>query len=343
MQIKTNNVDNYIANKKDYHPIVLVYGPNSGLVSERAKTIIKNLNEDSNNAFSVRTLDNDTLSNNEGLLIDELQTVGLFSEKKIIKLRLHSNKSILNQIKIALDIINSDTNLIIEAGNLPKSNALRTLIEKSKKSAALPCYNEDERSLRNIIRYEFKQQGITIDHDALDSLVSSLSEDRQICKNEISKLILYSHNTKKLHLNDIEMLINDTASSITEQVIDNTLIGNGKKALIQFSRGLSTGTPAYQTAYSFQQHFLLLYKFCLLKERNFSLNSIVDNYKPPIHFKRKNIINQQIQIWNSTYIQKAQNQTLETIKQSRLKSGIDEQLMAELILKLATVAKQMNR
>ena len=69
-------IDSFLA--KPTQPVVLVFGPDSGLVRERAQMLIKASVDDVNDPFSLARLDGDELASEPSRLVEEANTVPLF-------------------------------------------------------------------------------------------------------------------------------------------------------------------------------------------------------------------------------------------------------------------------
>ena len=89
MQLKANEVERYIKNKAGFHPVILIYGPDQGLVSERADAISHLALEGNDDPLSKLTLESDDIANDPGRLIDEANAVALFGGDKVIRVRLN--------------------------------------------------------------------------------------------------------------------------------------------------------------------------------------------------------------------------------------------------------------
>ena len=89
-----------------------------------------------------------------------------------------------------------DALIVIEAGDLAKSGALRRVFEDADNAAAIPCYPDDGRALEDLVRSQLKSRGLSIDEGALNYAVSRLGSDRGITRSELEKLALYAMGEK---------------------------------------------------------------------------------------------------------------------------------------------------
>jgi len=87
VQLKANEVDRYLNNKAGFHSVILIYGPDQGLVSERTNVLSKAALEGNDDPLSKLTLESDDIANDPARLIDEANSVALFGGDKVIRLK----------------------------------------------------------------------------------------------------------------------------------------------------------------------------------------------------------------------------------------------------------------
>src|SRR6202000_1996287 len=80
----------FLARPDPGRPIILLYGPDAGLVRERADALLASAVDDPNDPFSMVRLDGDELSAEPSRLVDEAMTVPLFGGRRAIRIRAGS-------------------------------------------------------------------------------------------------------------------------------------------------------------------------------------------------------------------------------------------------------------
>src|SRR5919108_725438 len=88
--LRGKEVDSYLARPDAGRPIILLYGPDAGLVRERADALLASAVDDPNDPFSLVKLDGDELSAEPSRLVDEAMTVPLFGGRRAIRVRAGS-------------------------------------------------------------------------------------------------------------------------------------------------------------------------------------------------------------------------------------------------------------
>ena len=82
--VKAADVDSFLARPDPARPVVLIFGPDAGLVSERATALIKASVDDVNDPFSLVRLEAEELSANPARLAEEAQTIPLFGGRRAV-------------------------------------------------------------------------------------------------------------------------------------------------------------------------------------------------------------------------------------------------------------------
>ena len=142
--IKAADVERFIAKPDPRQPIVLIYGPDAGLVHERAEALVKASVDDPNDPFAFVRIDGDDLAGNPSRLVEEAHTVPLFGGRRAVLVKAGS-RNIAPAVEVVVGAPSNDCRVIIEAGDLRKTAPLRALCEKAKNAAALPCYVDNAR------------------------------------------------------------------------------------------------------------------------------------------------------------------------------------------------------
>ena len=190
--IKTTDIDRFIAKPDSGQPVVLVYGPDAGLVRERVDALVKASVDDPADPFALARIESEELSANPGRLADEANTVPLFGGRRAVLLRVNSRHNIVPSIEVVLETPPRDCRIVVEAGELRKTAPLRALFEKAKAGAAIGCYPDNERDLARLIDDEMRAANLTLAADARAALTALIGGDRLASRNEIRKLALYA-------------------------------------------------------------------------------------------------------------------------------------------------------
>ncbi len=242
--IPRGDYDSFCEDPDPRFSVVLVYGPNRGLASERIETLLRNVRGKSSDDFTVVALDGDALASDPGRLSDEARTIGLFGDKRILHVRAGS-RSFVDGLKPLLEDPARETLIAIEAGDLAKNSPLRTLCEAAKTAAAIPCYDDDTHTIGALIDASVLRAGKSIDRDAKETLVSLVGSDRLSTRAEIEKLIFYVGGAARITMADVRAVVADASGLAIDDVLDAASAGDSKAALRALAAARAEGaTPA---------------------------------------------------------------------------------------------------
>src|SRR5690348_10447250 len=171
--LRGKDVDSFLARPDPGRPIVLLYGPDAGLVRERADALMASAVDDPNDPFSLVRLDGDELAAEPSRLVDEAMTVPLFGGRRAIRVKAGS-RSFASGVETLTDSPIKDCRIVIEAGELRPEAPLRKVCERAKNAVAIACYPDTERDLAKLIDDELRLSNLKIAQDARATLMSLL-------------------------------------------------------------------------------------------------------------------------------------------------------------------------
>src|ERR1700747_1830851 len=185
--LRGKDIDAFLARPDPGRPIILLYGPDAGLVRERADALLKSAVDDPDDPFSMVKLDGDELSAEPSRLVDEALTVPRFGGRRAIRVRAGS-RSFASGVDTLADTPLKDCRIVIEAGDLRAQSPLRQACERATAAGAFACYPDGERDLAKLIDDELRLANLRIAADARATLTTLLGGDRQASRTELRKL-----------------------------------------------------------------------------------------------------------------------------------------------------------
>lgn len=222
--IKAHEADRALARLDAAWRLFLFYGPDSGLVSERATALARASVDDAQDAFQLVRMDGDDLASDPLKLVDEANTIGLFGGRRAIRVSATS-RPLVAAVEPLLATPSRDAIVIVEAGDLQRSNPLRVACERAKSALAVPCYGDAARDLGTIVDETIRAAGKSIDRATRDQLVGLLGGDRQTSRQEIDKLVLYAGADPAITQAHIDAVVGDTAQREQASLIDAVFAG----------------------------------------------------------------------------------------------------------------------
>jgi DNA polymerase-3 subunit delta len=283
--LRTGDVDAFVAKPDPKRPIVLVYGPDSGLVRERTEALVRGSAPAGADAFSTVVIEGDALAADPGRLADEARTMGLFGGKRVVHVRA-GGRNIIEALKLILADPPEDTLVVIEAGDLRKNAPLRSLCEASPVASALPCYADSERDLYRLVERTLREAGIRVDPEASDALIELLGADRMATRAELDKLVHYAGTSGTVGLDDVRAVIADASALALDDAIDAAAAGDGETALAALNKTRAAGTQASVVLGGAIRHVAALHRLSLEVEGGRQITAAIERAQPPIHFRR---------------------------------------------------------
>ena len=267
----------------------LLYGENFHLKDEIVEKLIK-IYKKSN--YKTTFLEQDDLLKNIEILDNYINQDNLFGDKEILII-----KDATDKLLDYLNIDNFDKQIIIISGNLPKNNKLRNFAEKSKIVSCIACYDDDDKTLKNLLRQGINLLGLKINNETIDQLFNLNKLNRNDVNSALEKLKLIAKE-KQLDKEMLSSLFNTTSSYDAFQISNALLAGNKQELNKIFS-------SFYHFAFNFNEivgplkykinKLISIYEYDLNEK---IISKLIEKYKPPVFWKEKSIIQTQMTRWN---------------------------------------------
>jgi DNA polymerase-3 subunit delta len=341
--LKNTEVDSFLARPNPARLIVLVFGPDAGLVRERIDRIIHASVDDVRDPFALVRLEGDALASEPSRLAEEADTVPLFGGRRAIWVKA-GGRNFAAAIETVLQTPPADCRIVIEAGDLRRNAPIRVACEKAKSAAVIACYIDGERELNRLVDDEMREAKLTIAPDARAALVSLIGGDRQASRSEIRKLALYAQGKGGIVLDDVLAVVADASALALDAVVDAAFAGRTAEVETQFSKATAAGTSAGTILSSALRHVAQLHKARLAVDAGESIDAALGGFVPPIHFRRKSLIESALKSWSAERLARAMEQLAEAAAEGRkLRSPVDGLIDPIAQRALLSIAQQARR
>ncbi|MFB9953361.1 DNA polymerase III subunit delta [Rhizobium puerariae] len=336
-EIKSHEFDRFAEKGAELYKIFIIYGPDRGLVSERAAVLAGKTGVSQDDPFAMLKLDISDLQGDPGRLLDEVNALGLFGGSKLIWLRGAANeKQLLDAIQILADGPPPANVLIVEAGDLKKGSGLRKIAEPAKSIAVIPCYADDTRALNSLVDTELGNEGLRISPAARQKLLDHLGGDRVASRNEIRKLALYCRGMGTVEENHIDEIIGDASGVSADEAVDAILSGDlaGLQRAIQ--KVLTSKTPIFLVLQSCLKQFQMLDLMkAEMEEKKLPTAQVMATLGRHIHFKRKPIVEKALRNWNSQALSRETERLQAAVLMSRQKQTLEPSIAFHTLMAIA--------
>ena len=285
---------NKIDLKKNFY--FLFYGENQGLKNEIIeKKFKKNYTE------NVYYYDESEVLQNKDNFYNQLLSKSFFEDEKLIIINRVTDK-ITDIVEEIIKKKISDLVFVLNANNLEKKSKIRSLFDKNQKTISIPIYEDNNQTLISIVNEFFRNKQIPISQQSINLLINRCRGDRQNLKNELRKIESFILNKKKIDINDLLKLTNLAENYDISQLVDNCLAKNIKKTI----HILSENNYSLEDCIIIIRTFLIkskrLLKLCDNYKNKKNISEVISSFKPPVFWKDKIIVEQQIKSWNNNNV-----------------------------------------
>ncbi|WP_337184645.1 DNA polymerase III subunit delta [Shinella sp.] len=342
-EVKSHEFDAFVKRKPLPVRLFLVYGPDRGLVSERAAALAAASGVNLDDAFSVVKLDAGEVGSQPGRLVDEMNAIGLFGGDRLVWIRnAGSEKGVADGLDILAAMPPGASTLIIEAGDLKKGAALRKAAESASQAVAIACYADDGRALQALIDQELSADGLRIAPAARQRLIDTIGGDRLASRNELRKLALYCRGKEVVEEEDVEEIVGDASAISTDDAIDAILKGDREGFLHAIQKIVSSKTPVFLVLQGCLRQFQLLELLrAEMDEKRAPAAQAMATLGRHLHFRRKPIVENALKTWTAPAIRRETQRLQAAILQSRQRPALEDTIAMHTML--ATVLQSARR
>jgi DNA polymerase-3 subunit delta len=341
VSVRPQNIASFLASASKATGPILLYGPDAGLVSERAIRLAQRLAQSENPPGEVVRVDDADLEQNPDHLSLELLTVPMFGGRKIVRAIAgrRINTALLKPLVDGPPLAGS---LIIEAGDLKPTDGLRALFDKSTTGTAVPCYADEARDLSGMITEVLEAARLTISPEAQQQLMARLGADRALSRSEVDKLALYAAGKGTIDIDDVEAVVGDAAELAMDRVVNAAALGQAARALVECDRAFAAGENPQSLIAATQRHLTRLHRTRTAIDSGRSLDEVIRNMRPPLHFKQRQAFETQCRQWSAGRLEKALACIAAAAKSARLNASLEAVLAEQLLLDVSALAKDAN-
>lgn len=323
MQFKVYELKKKLDNKINYY---LFYGPNIGLIEETIDKIFKPVFPK-----NIVNYDEAELLSNIGAFKEMIYNKSFFSDEKFIIINRASNK-ILDLIEELIEYKITDLKIIIKASALDKKSKLRNYFEKNKSTVITAFYEDNYQSLLQMVQNIFKEKNIKVSNEIINLIIERSKGNRINITNELEKILSFSKINKKIRLEDVLKLTNLSENYNISELVDQNLSKNKKKTINILNENNLNKEENILILRTFLNKLKKLKNLKINLEKNKNIELVLSSSKPPIFWKDKEIVKQQLKTLSLTEIKylihKVNNLELEIKKNNQ----ISDQILNNFIL-----------
>jgi len=270
----------------------LLYGENQG---HKDEVIQKNFK--SKYSSGVYHYEEREILENKENFFNEILTNSFFENEKLIIINRSTDK-LKELIEEIIEKRIEDLTFVLNANILEKKSKLRSFFEKDKKTVCVAFYQDNNQTLSGMVNQFFRNKKIPISQQSINLIVQRCRGDRQNLKNELSKIESFTLYKKNINIEDLLKLTNLAENYNVSELIDSCLSKNKKRTINILN----------ENNYSLEDCILIIRTFLMKSKRLLKLTNelknkknieeVITTFKPPIFWKDKDVIKQQVLSWS---------------------------------------------
>ena len=312
--------------KLNNYKFYLFYGDNEGLKEENIKNLFEKIYTN-----KIQRYEEKEILDNIDSFFNSIFTKSFFDNEKLIIINRTTDK-IRAIIEDLIEKNPEDIQIILNSKNLEKKSALRKLFEKEKSTVCVPFYEDNNQTLNSIISLFFRNKKIPISQQLINVLVERSRGDRKNLNNELEKIENFSLNKKNLNIEEIIKLTNLADNYSASELVDHSLVKNTRKTVTILSENNYSDEDniiIIRTLLAKLKRLVKIYE--LVDEKN-NIEQAISACKPPIFWKDKPLVTQQIQSWNKNLLKNLIYKTNEIELLVKKNSILAKNILADFII-----------
>ncbi len=307
MKLATAQIEAFVRKPDPATRIILLFGPDSGMVRSRADMIAAQIVPGQDDPFRIARLTGAALTEDSALLRDEMAAQALGGGRRLVRVQQAGDGMTSLLADILGAIPDGDTLLLIEAGDLDKRSKLRALAEgESKLIAAIPCYVDDGAGRIKIIEGMLAQEHLKAGREAVQALMNALPPDRMAMQREIEKLSLYigpaadgNGGGRLVAVDDVTACVTDAANAELDDLAQSVAGGNSEVALRFLDRLFGEQTSGVAIMRALQRHLSRLSTARQYVDQGQSAEAALKKLQPPVFWKYESAMAAQVKRWDA--------------------------------------------
>ena len=312
--------------KLNNHKFYLFYGENEGLKEETIKNLFEKSYQD-----KIHRYEEKEIIDNVNNFFNSVLTKSFFDNEKLIIINRATDK-IRTIIEDLIEKNPENIQIILNSKNLEKKSTLRKLFEKEKSILCIPFYEDNNQTLNSIISLFFRNKKISISQQLINVLIERSRGDRRNLNNELEKVENFSLNKKNLSIGEIIKLTNLADNYSASELVDHSLAKNTRKTVTILSENNYSDEDniiIIRTLLAKLKRLVKIYE--LVDEKN-NIEQAISACKPPIFWKDKPLVTQQIRSWNKNLLKNLIYKTNEIELLIKKNSVLAKNILADFII-----------
>ena len=342
MKVAAGRIEAFLRAPDSVARAILVYGPDTGLVRERADILARTVVPDIADPFLVAELSPAQLRDIPTLIADEAAALALTGGRRVVRIR-DATDAIAVPIEQFLEDSPGDALVIVQAGDINPRAALRKIFEAAPNAAAIPCYADDERALERVIHDTLAAENIRVSPDAMAYLSANLGADRGLSRSELEKLALYAGPGTEVTLADAAAAVGNSSALSLDNVVMAAAGGDAMATDRALTRSYLEGVNPVTVLRAMARHLIRLQFARAHIESGATPDVAMKALRPPVFFKATGPFRNQLRHWNMRRLAQALSLILEAEQQCKRTGAPAESLCSRVALQISRLGATQPR
>jgi DNA polymerase III subunit delta len=321
---------------------VLLYGPDEGLVRERAEAVARSVCSDLKDPFRVADLTASVLGTDPARLADEATQLSLTGGQRVVRVR-GAGDGLAKLFAGFLESTPGEALVIAEAGELPSRSALRRAFEAARSAVAIGCYPDTPRELAVVIRETLAANRVIASRDAGQFLVERLGGDRLLTRSELEKLALYAGEGGRVEIEDAQVSVSDTAGLELDDAVMAAAEGDAAAIERVLGRVFQQGESPVSIIRALLRHLHRLHVLTARLAGDASIDEVLRTARPPIFFKQEDSFRRQLGLWTEARLRPQLDRIAKAELNMKTTGLPADTICREAILAVALAARERRR
>jgi DNA polymerase-3 subunit delta len=335
MKIEAGRIDGFL--KSPSSPIILLFGPDAGLVAERGLALARSVEGAMHDPFRFAELH----SPDGQTLLGEATAAALTGGRRVVRVR-EAQETLVKAVE-TLAKNPPEALVILEAGELTGKSKLRAACEKSTAAAAIACYAIDSTRLPQAVTARLRAHNIAIDADAAAWVADNIAGEEGPLRQAVELLALYAGNEPRLTLADVSAALADGGDGSVQEAVDATLGGDPATVDRALTLAYDEGVSPVGILRMLLSELARLRVAAGAIAEGASAAEAMGGMRPPVFFKRQKLVTQALATWSVPALTEAIRAALTAETACKQTHVPDQAYCRQTMLGLASRARNAAR
>ena len=225
---------------------------------------------------------------------------------------------------------------------LTKKSKLRNLAQTEANFTCIVCYNDTPNHLQSILLQKLKDNKISVSREFLNSIFEVNSLNRQDINDAITKIQLIQ-STSTINEKNLKNIFHSSSNSDNFEMINFCLLGDKQNINKVLSNIYTQGINFNEILAALKYKVNKLIEITESNTSNLDVDQFIENYKPPIFWKEKNMVKEQLRRWSSDELNKLMEIIYDTEINCKKNYEISNTILQQFIVSTSNKSCLENR